>query len=105
MLTDIVAKTLADAPDLSVVVMTRRDVLTALETLDADVVVLTGPPSGLPQLGHDLLARHPWMHVVAIRDDGRESSLYQLRPVERKLGEISPASLLDAVRRVGAIRP
>jgi hypothetical protein len=38
---------------------------------------------------------------MAIRSDGRDTSRYELRPFERKLGKISPASPRDAVRQVG----
>jgi hypothetical protein len=67
-------------------------------TIEADAAVLTGTPARLPSRGCELLAKHPWMHVVAIRSDGCATSMYELRPFERELGEISPASLLDAVR-------
>jgi hypothetical protein len=103
MLSDIVTKTLEAAPDIAVTVVPESEALFAADTIEADVVVLGGPPAGLPPLGRELLAKHPSMHVVAIRGDGRDTSLYELRPFERRLGEISPASLLDAVRRVGVV--
>jgi hypothetical protein len=96
MLTDIVTSTLEAAPDIAVTVTSASEAL----ALDADVAVVAGPPDGLPALGRALLSRHPWMQVVAIRRDGEATSLYELRPCERKLGEISPRTLLDAVRRV-----
>jgi DNA-binding transcriptional LysR family regulator len=102
MLTDIVTRTLESAPDIVVTVVPESEALAAANAMEADVAVLAGPPVGLPPLGRELLAKRPWMHVVAIRSDGRDTSLYELRPFEHKLGEISPASLLDAVRRVGA---
>ena len=99
MLSDIVTETLEAAADIAVIVVPGSEA--ALDAIEADVAVLGGPPAGLPPLGRELLANYPWMHVVAIRSDGRDTSLYELRPFERKLGEISPASLLDAVRREG----
>jgi hypothetical protein len=105
MLSDIVTKTLEAAPDIAVTVVPGSEALSAAEAIEADVAVLAGAPAGLPPLGRELLAKHPRMHVVAIRRDGRDTSLYELRPFERKLGEISPASLLDAVRRVGPAGP
>jgi hypothetical protein len=41
------------------------------------------------------------MQVMAIRSDGRDTSQYELHLFERMIGETSPASLLDAVQRVG----
>jgi hypothetical protein len=101
MLTEIVTTTLQAAPDIDVTVVPGSEALTAANAIEADVAILAGPPVGLPPLGRQLLADHPRMHVVAIRRDGRDTSLYELRPFERKLGEISPASLLDTVRRLG----
>jgi hypothetical protein len=103
-LSEIVTATLEAATDIAVTVVPQSEALSAADAVEADVVVLAGPAAGLPPLGRELLATHPWMHVVAIRGDGRDTSLYELRPVERKLGEISPACLLDAVRRVGSAR-
>jgi hypothetical protein len=47
----------------------------------------------------ELLAKHPRMHVMAIRSEGRDTSRYRLRLFARKLGRVSPASPLDAVRQ------
>jgi hypothetical protein len=96
MLTDIVTNTLEAAPDIAVTVASGAEAL----AVEADVAVVPGPPEGLPALGMELLGRHPWMQVMTIRRDGQATSLYELRPYERKLGEISPQTLLDAVRRV-----
>lgn len=101
MLGDIVTSTLEAAPDVAVTVASAPDVL----AIDADVAVVSGGSDGLPALGWDLLGRHPWMQVIAIRRDGEATSLYELRPHERELGEISPQALLDAVRRARRERP
>lgn len=105
MLSDIVTSTLEAAPDIAVTVVPGSEALSAADAVEADVAVLAGPPDGLPPLGRELFARRPWIHVVAIRRDGRDTSLYELRPSERRLGEISPATLLDAVRRAGPAGP
>jgi hypothetical protein len=101
MLSEIVTKTLDTAPDLAVTVVPEPQALFAANAVGADVAVLAAPAAGLPRLGAELLANNPRMRVVAIRSDGRATSLYELRPYERKLGEISPASLLEAVRGAG----
>jgi hypothetical protein len=105
MLRDIVTETLEAAPDITVTVVLPPDSMVAtVDAIEADVAVLAGDPDGLPALGRELLGRHPWLHVMAIRRDGSDASLYELRPFECKLGEISPATLLDAVRRTRAAR-
>jgi hypothetical protein len=105
MLRDIVTETLEAAPDIAVtVVLPPNSIVATVDAIEADVAVLAGGPEGLPALGRELLGRHPWMHVMAVRRDGRDASLYELRPFECKLGEMSPETLLDAVRRAGATR-
>jgi hypothetical protein len=58
------------------------------------------PRAGLPPFGRELLANYPRMHVMAARSDGRDTLRHKLRQFRRKLGKISPASPLDAVRHV-----
>jgi hypothetical protein len=76
--------------------------LAAVDAVHADVAVLAGGADGLPAVGRELLDHHPCLHVMAVRRDGRDASLYELRPCERRLGGISPDVLLEAVRRAGA---
>lgn len=73
----------------------------ALDTIarsGADVVV-TSREGPVHANVHDLLGRLPFLRVVAISADASESCLYELRPYERGLGEISPQSLLAAIER------
>lgn len=101
MLSEIISETLDAAPDITVAVAgVDNPALALADATEADVAILRGTADGLPPLGHELLRRRPWMDVLTIRGDGREAFLYQLRPVERALGEISPQTLLDAVRAV-----
>jgi DNA-binding NarL/FixJ family response regulator len=41
---------------------------------------------------------HPTLKVIAIRQDGRQSCLWQLQPVRTVLGQISPKLLVEAIR-------
>jgi hypothetical protein len=91
MLRAIITETLAAAPDI--VVTTSAE-----DAAEIDVAVLRGAPEHLPPAAVELLGRNPWMYVLALHGDGRHASMFQLRPVERPLGEISPETLLDAVR-------
>ncbi len=105
LLSDIILETLDRAPDVSVSVVGGQESALALADLqDADVAIVRSEVEGLPPLGYELLRRRPWTHVLTIRGDGREAFLYQLRPVERALGEISPQTLLEAVRTAASER-
>lgn len=46
----------------------------------------------------DLLFAAPRLRVLAVSDNGRTGLLYRLRPSRARLGEMSPAALLDAIR-------
>jgi hypothetical protein len=63
-----------------------------------DVVVLAAGEDVETSPVPALLAQHPRLKVLAIRDDGRSASLFELRPVETDLGPLSPEVLLRAVR-------
>jgi chemotaxis response regulator CheB len=106
MLSEIIMETLDAAPDIAVAVASSdRSALSVADATEADVAILGGESTGLPTLGAELLRRRPWMNVLTLRGDGRQASLYQLRPVERPLGDISPQTLLDAVRESARRRP
>lgn len=65
---------------------------------DADVAILASDDYTLPAAGRELLAARPGMKVLTIRDDGRETFLYELRPFQVQLGQVSPQTLLEAIR-------
>jgi hypothetical protein len=46
----------------------------------------------------NLLSKAPHLRVLAVSGDGRESFLYELRPDERPVGELSRQTFLAAVR-------
>jgi hypothetical protein len=46
----------------------------------------------------DLLAERPSTRVLAVRREGRQSTLYELRPHAEVLGELSPETLLTVIR-------
>jgi len=45
-----------------------------------------------------MLTARPNLKVLAITNQGRTSFLYELRPYELALGQLSPATLIHAVR-------
>jgi DNA-binding NarL/FixJ family response regulator len=99
MLSDIV-KGILDEPDIRVAGELSPDAATAdqIARVGADVVIFNTPEIGLPATARALLVQGSRLKVLTIRDDGRATSLYELRPYETTLGQVSPETLLAAVR-------
>ena len=68
-----------------------------LEEHDADFVI-TGADVLRPDDVDALLEARPRMKVLAVVGDGRDAFLYELRPQKVPLGEVSPHTLLEAIR-------
>ena len=100
MMHDIVLGILDSQPDIAVS-SEQGDALqlqAIAQRQDADVVILEqrGRAGSAAYLG--ILAERPQLKVLTITDDGRETFLYELRPHEVALGQLSEAGLLEAVR-------
>jgi DNA-binding NarL/FixJ family response regulator len=103
---DIIADLLAMERDMEVVPM-ERDMevvgeVAALEELveavvrgGADVLVIGRDDSALAA---ELLERRPRLKVLAVAEEGRACSIYELRPQRVELGELSPRRLVAAIR-------
>jgi hypothetical protein len=74
------------------------DICAAAKKTRADVVVLNEPAIGLPQNHLELLYSRPHLGVLSIASDGRQFFLHKLRPARTALGEVSPESLVQAIR-------
>ena len=105
MVCDIITDVVTTQPDMEVVGQ-LPDRLVLLSTTDqtrADVVVLGLKDSALPTDCEQLFTAHPQIRVLGIAADGRRAFLYELRPQQVSLGEVSPQGLIDAIRAaVGA---
>ena len=101
MLTDIVKGIIASQADFDLAgEIIGEDGLLLQAATDAEVdVMVVGP---LLVIGsneyHHLLYGRPRMKIVAIAADGREAALHELQPHVIPLGEVSPASLITAIR-------
>jgi hypothetical protein len=95
LLEEIVSDALAQAPDLTITATLPDAEALALEPPGADVVVLGTDSSGVIAAA---LERQPRLAVLAVSDDARSSSLYVLRPERTRIGDLSPASLVAAIR-------
>jgi hypothetical protein len=89
-----------DEPDIRVRADLPRNRSTVLQRsrMDADVVILADQDRTMPPAVHEILRERPWTKVLTIRDDGRETFLYELRPFQTRLGQVSRQALLEAVR-------
>ena len=106
MLMDIIGNIVASQPDMEIVgsVARGRSLLRAADRSRADVIVLARNDPGEGQ--HDeLLYAHCRLKVIEIGREGRQGSLYELRPSRLSLGELSPAVLLQAIRAPAAAAP
>ena len=63
----------------------------------ADVVILCEEEPASDDYG-DVLFAHPRIRLIGISDRGRGAFLYELQPCRFPLGELSPTTLLRAVR-------
>jgi DNA-binding NarL/FixJ family response regulator len=106
MLREIVGELVRTEPDLSILgdYGDRGQALEAIERKSPDVVIIGLEGLAWPDVS-DLLRHHPGLRVLAVSADGSESCLYELRPHERMLGDVSPRTLLAAIRRTTCLSP
>jgi hypothetical protein len=73
---------------------TRHD----LERADVDVLIVgTGEPND-DAVPSRLLSIAPRMSVLMVSTTGDAAALYQLRPQQRPLGQVTAAGLINAIR-------
>jgi DNA-binding NarL/FixJ family response regulator len=100
LLREIIEEIIAGERDIEVVGELRdhAGVVALAERTDATFVIagLTHPE--LDSVYRDLLAERPSTRVLAVRREGRQSTLYELRPHAETLGELSPEMLLTVIR-------
>ncbi|MCD4525957.1 hypothetical protein [Nocardioides sp. cx-173] len=103
---ELIGRTVRDDPALDVAASLQRDALSVPEgqspELDADIVVWHEADE--LEVAHWLSRAHPAPRVLATLHDGRDASLWQLAPRRTRLGEVSPAAILETIR-AGSARP
>ena len=95
LLEEIVSDAIARAPDLTVTAKLPDAEALAHDPPATDIVVLGTECSRLIAA---TLERQPRSAVLAVSDDARSSSLYVLRPERTRVGDLSPGSLVAAIR-------
>jgi DNA-binding NarL/FixJ family response regulator len=103
LLRDIVRATLTRDDDVEIVNEVARldEIAPALERAEGDVAVMGVAPTewtGLSDFLRQLLAGHPHLTVIALANDGRSGYLYRLQPRGVVIDDISPRSLVQAIR-------
>jgi hypothetical protein len=100
MLLDMVTDILAVHPEMMVSGTAQEAVgiCTTVKKCKADVVILSEPVGRKHQDYSELLHSRPHLKVFSITSDGHRFFLHQLKPHRTALGEISPVSLIEAIR-------
>ncbi len=101
---DIIHHVIAAEPDMTVIgVVDNGDLPAAVGRARADVVVVGQDAQAERDSYLQLLLRHPHVKVLAIADNGKSGSLYELQPRRVSLGKISARTLTQAIR--GGVQP
>jgi DNA-binding NarL/FixJ family response regulator len=98
LLADIVGQALREQPDMEVVVCDGR-VGSLMELADRsrpDVVVIGADD---PRIAGELVTSMPRLKVLAVTGGDSEAYLYELRPHRIQLGEVTPRTLVEEIRR------
>jgi DNA-binding NarL/FixJ family response regulator len=97
---EIIHHVVSAEPDMAVIgVLDDGDLPTAVRRARADVVVVGQDAQAERDSYLRLLLRHPHVKVLAIADNGKTGSLYELRPRRVSLGKISARTLTQAIRK------
>jgi DNA-binding NarL/FixJ family response regulator len=102
MLREIIERAVTGQPDMEIIddALPSAIVPEALRRARADVVI-SAEHHDSAALNH-VLWELPRLKVLVVSADGRETALHELRPNRIELGEVSPQTIVDAIR--GACR-
>jgi DNA-binding NarL/FixJ family response regulator len=102
MLREIIERAVTGQPDMEIVddILPSEIVPEALRQARADVVISAGHHDSATL--NQVLCELPRLKVLVVSADGRETALHELRPNRMELGEVSPQTIVDAIR--GACR-
>jgi DNA-binding NarL/FixJ family response regulator len=109
MLRDLIREIVAQEDDLTVAgEIADESLLAAAARVDADFVIVGDDEPGASGRYLDLLEQRPRTKILALSGDGRDAVLWELHPRLVQLGEVSPMTVLAAVRssdwrQVGAV--
>jgi DNA-binding NarL/FixJ family response regulator len=100
LLHDIVKDILTDQPDLQLIgdLSAGDGVVDALNSDEIDVMIAGAFQPDDPAPASEVFLSSPRTKVLVIATSGRNAVMHQLQPHQRQLGEVSPQSLLEAIR-------
>ncbi len=98
LLRDIVVQAVVDEPDLEIVALEERGAALR-QTVDSSKAdfVIAGADYDFHEVAQ-VLGERPHLRVLVVDGSGREAFLYELRPTRTPLGEVSPRTIVDAIR-------
>lgn len=107
LLHDIVSDLVGRQDDMHIVGEMDADgsLQSSVRRYDADVVILGVATSDVPVDVQDLVYEQRGTKVLAVESDGRHAWLYELRPHQVRIGEVSPKMLIDTIRAATASAP
>lgn len=100
MLRDVVCALVKDQTDM--VLVGETESATHLPSLArrmrADVVIIGADSDGISAAGRRVVNRQPHVKLIALDGDGGQAWLYELRPHEERVGDITPQTLAGTIR-------
>ncbi len=100
LLHDIVRDIVAKQPDMELLgnIGDREVSFRSLEETAIDVVIVGAPQPDDSGYARELLQASSPTRVLVIANSGRSAVMYEMRPQEVALGEVSPEDLVAAIR-------
>ncbi|HEX4525383.1 MAG TPA: hypothetical protein VH108_01420 [Gaiellaceae bacterium] len=103
---EMVERALARTHDMRVVgrAASLEELHEIAQAMDPDVVIVGLQDVELLQACLDLLLERPRMKVLGIEEHAGRAQLYELRPEQVEIGEVSPDEVVDTIR-AAVLRP
>lgn len=100
LLGEIITQVVAGESDMEVVgdLAEYSELLPAARETKADAVIIGLRNGELPDECVGLLDEHPRVVLVGVHGDGRHAFVHALRPERVPIGDVSPATLVEALR-------
>ena len=101
MLQDIVRHVLEQEPGFEVIAMddvAEKDLAQAVETHTLQALITSSPNDGQAVALMTLLYERPRLRVLGLTTDGHSADLFALKPHRKRLRELTPATLVHALR-------
>jgi DNA-binding transcriptional LysR family regulator len=95
LLNDVVVSLVADLPDIDLACDSGRDLVEQVRDGAIDAVVTMATPT----LALSLLQTSPGLRVISVTPEARTGFLWQMRPYQEFLGELSGEGLSRALRK------